>query len=301
MAGHAYVPGVELDSHTYRPSGDGALNWTHWMNLLAFLTSATVAYLDYMGVFGERSADLDTKYQTLITPATWTSLIWCAIYAGEGTFALAQLWVPRFRSSAVVEAVTQMWILTCASQILWFVLYSQELLAMSFAIAAVLAATLLLLIGRADAEDMTSAEFWLLRAPFSLHAGWAIVLSGQNLNVVADALLFQPDTLLALAYATLIAVMSIGVGYQLFASRPDAIIVGVMFWAFGGIWSELCDPARLDSPDRWNSYMWDRSTLENLQWTSLGCACCTILAEAVAAAKRASAPALKLGGGELFN
>jgi len=258
------------------------------MNLVAFLASAAVAYLDFAGVFGERGAGLEARYQTLVTPAPWTSYIWGAIYALEGVFAVAQLCVGRFRGSALVEAATQMWILTCASQILWFVLRSQELLVMSFAISCVLAVTLLVLLGRADAEEMTSAEFWLLRAPFSVHAGWALVLSGQNLNVVASMMLLSAETLLALAYSTLVCTLAVVIIYQVVASKPDAIIVGVSVWAFGGIWTELSEPDRLDSLGKAEPYQWDRATLDSLRWTCLGCACLALSVEAIAAARRAS-------------
>jgi hypothetical protein len=193
-----------------------------------------------------------------------------------------------------VEAITQVWILTCACQILWFVLYSQELLAMSFAISCVLVATLLFLLGRADAEDMTLAEFWLLRVPFSVHAGWALVLCGQNLNAVANMMVLPADTLLALAHATLACTVSVVVFYQLVASRPDAVMPGVVVWAFGGIWTELSDPSRPDSyGEQYDARRWDREMLDSLQWTCLGCACLALVVEAAAAAWRASAP----GGG----
>lgn len=276
-----------------------ACNWTHWMNLLAYITSAGVVYLDYAGVFGAARSELDAKYQTLVTPAPWTSYIWVVIFAWEGVFAMMQLCVGSFRGSDVVEAVNQMWILTCACQILWFVLYSQELLTMSFAIASVLATTLLFLMARADVEEMTRAEYWLLRAPFSLHAGWALVIGGQSLNVCADALLFSTETLLALAYGTLICVLATVVGYQVVASQPDAIFIGVVVWAFGGIWMELSEPNKLDSPDRFNPNEWDRASLSSVRWTCLGCACFALFVEALAAAKRASSDAPpKLGNDE---
>lgn len=271
------------------------------MNLLALLASAAVAYLDYSGVFGDGSAELGARYRTLVTPAPWTSGIWVAIYALEGLFAAAQLCIAGFRGSDLVEAITQMWILTCACQILWFVLYSQELLAMSFAISCVLAATLLFLLGRADAEGMTPAEFWLLRVPFSVHAGWALVLCGQNLNVVANMMLLPADMLLALAYATLACTLAVVVAYQLVASRPDAVIAGVVVWAFGGIWTELSDPKRQDSySEQYDAHRWDRETLDGLRWTCLGCACLALVVEAAAAARRASAGGdLRLKSAEL--
>ncbi|CAK0805849.1 unnamed protein product, partial [Prorocentrum cordatum] len=247
------APGLEP------PRVRGACSWTHWMNMLALLASAAVAYLDYSGVFGEGSAELGARYRTLVTPAPWTSCIWVVIYALEAVFAAAQLSFGGFRGSGLVEAVTQSWILTCACQILWFVLYSQELLAMALAISCVLATTLLLLLARADAEDMTPAEFWLLRVPFSVHAGWAVVLCGQNLNVVASMMLLPSDTLLALAYATLACTLSAVVFYQLVASRPDAVIAGVVVWALGGVWTELSDPNRLDSyGEQYAGQRWDR-------------------------------------------
>lgn len=289
-AGHG-APGRASDLEAQRAGG--ACSWTHWMNLVAFLASAAVAYLDHSGIFGDGTAQLGERYRTLLTPAPWTSCIWVVIYALEGLFAVAQLCVGGFRGSDLVEAITQMWILTCACQILWFVLYSQELLAVAAAISCVLAATLLLLLGRADAEGMTPAEFWLLRAPFSVHAGWTLVLCGQNLNVVASMMLLPADVLLALAYATLAGTLSVVAVYQLVAPRPDGVLAGTVVWALGGIWTELSDPSRPDSyGERYDAHRWDRETLDSLRWACLACACLALVVEAAAAARRASA-----GGG----
>merc|ERR1712008_144783 len=104
-------------------------------------------------------------------------------------------------------------------------------------------------------------EFWLLRAPFSLHLGWIVAASALNASVLADASRAAPATLLTLAIVSLGAILTTATIFATAIKKPDAILCLACYWALLGIYSELGDPANLDDPSRFNPVAWDAATL----------------------------------------
>jgi hypothetical protein len=117
---------------------------------------------------------------------------------------------------------------------------------------------------------MSTADFFLLRAPFSLHLGWIVAASAVNTSVQADAARASPSVLLSFAILSYVAVVAISTIFALAAKDADAIICLVAAWAFGGVYSELKNPADLNNPDRYNPYKWDTVTLRGLDGAALG-------------------------------
>merc|ERR1712176_1143765 len=95
--------------------------------------------------------------------------------------------------------------------------------------------------------------------------------------------------LLGLAVAS-IGIVCVLAGCFAFATKsPDPVVCLVAAWAFNGIRVKLSDPIELDSPTRFNPYVWDRVTLEGLQTATGIVAVPTLLFAAAAAGKRVSA------------
>merc|ERR1719277_2693978 len=125
--------------------------------------------------------------------------------------------------------------------------------------------SLLSIAAMTDGVKLTCSEFFLLRGGFSLHMGWIIAATALNVGVVADAAKASPGTLLGLAVAS-IGIVCVLAGCFAFATKsPDPVVCLVAAWAFNGIRVKLSDPIELDSPTRFNPYVWDRVTLEGLQ------------------------------------
>ena len=157
-----------------------------WLNLVAFLVNLGITYGSLTGAFGKTNQELSEKYQTLITPAGYAFSIWGIIFIWEGVFAIAQMF-PSLAASPVVATITPWWILACCFQVAWTFFFAQELIPGSLVCMLGILGSLLTGILRTDLlPEISLKEYFLLRAPFSVHAGWIIAASALNTNVLVD-------------------------------------------------------------------------------------------------------------------
>merc|ERR1712071_637441 len=87
--------------------------------------------------------------------------------------------------------------------------------------------------------DGTILEFWVLRFPFAVHAGWITAASALNVNVQVVSMSFTPDKQLAVAIISLAVLHAISVWVLFNIPRPNWSMACVLSWAFGWIYQEL--------------------------------------------------------------
>ncbi|CAK9028294.1 Uncharacterized protein SCF082_LOCUS18297 [Durusdinium trenchii] len=236
-----------------------------WINLVAYAVNLGVTYGSLTGAFGKTNTELSEKYQTLVTPAGYAFSIWGPIFIWEGVFAVAQMF-PTLGSSAVVETMTPWWICACCFQVAWTVFFAQEIIPVSLACMLGILLSLLIGILRTDyLPDISVKEYFLLRAPFSLHSGWIIAASALNTNVVSLCTIAVLVALFALA-----------------APRADPIIPLVACWALLGIFNELGNPENLMNDAKWNFIDWPHWVLEAVRQTALVLSVASAVGAAVA-------------------
>ncbi|CAE8648644.1 unnamed protein product [Polarella glacialis] len=187
--------------------------------------------------------------------------------------------LPKTRSSPLAQLVAPWWSAACAFQVAWSLVFGAEFLLASFVCMLGILCSLLGLILTADRvkAPLSLREYWLLRAPFSLHAGWIIAASAVNASVLADSWMYQEGTQLALAIVSLAAIFAAVVLFVVAAPKPDAIIGFVAAWWLAAVHAELGSAANLLDPSRFNFFAWDRVSLAGLgraalvlSWASLG-------------------------------
>jgi len=137
-----------------------------------------------------------------------------------------------------------------------------------------------------DGLHMSTSEYFLLRAPFSVQLGWIIAASILNINVMADATKASQETLLTLAVLSNAAILAVVLAFTLAVKSPDPIVGLVGAWACLGIRSELANPALLNDPSRFNPSTWDPITLGGLKNAALGVCILSAAMAAVATALR---------------
>jgi len=240
-----------------------------------------VTYSSLTGVFGATNTELSKKYQTLVTPAGWAFAIWGPIFIWEAVFVVAQFF-PQFRQTKTVLQVSPWWWALCACQSVWTLVFAQDWVTASLCFMFSILVSLLGICWTTDGQEMRTAEYFLLRAPFSLQLGWIIVASTLSVNVQADALSASQESLLALAVFSTAALLAVVTVFTLVVKSPDPIVALVAAWAFAGIRSELNNPALLNDPTRFNPSKWDVVTLGGLAQAALG-VCVVSVAMAVVA------------------
>lgn len=274
------------------------ISWTNWLNVAAYAANTVVTYASLTGVFGATNTELSDKYQTLVTPAGWAFSIWGPIFIWEGVFVAAQL-LPRFRGSQVVSRVSPFWWALCAAQVAWTLAFAQEQITLALLFMLCILASLLGASWSTDGLQLGAAEYFLLRAPLSLQLGWIVAASVVNANVQADAARASQETLLALAVVSYAAVLAVVTAFTFAAQSPDPLVGLVAAWAFAGIHSELGDPAKLNSPGRFNPSAWDAATLGGLRSAASVVSVVALALGAAAAALRVwGRPGPKSGAGE---
>eukprot|EP00438_Fugacium_kawagutii_P035335 Skav208609 [mRNA] locus=scaffold2802:29973:30866:- [translate_table: standard] len=253
-----------------------------WLNMLAFLVNLGITYGSLTGAFGATNEDLSEKYQTLVTPAGYAFAIWGAIFTWEGVFAVAQMF-PSLGASPVVDRITPWWLFACCFQVAWTLCFAQELIA--GALVCMLGILVSLLTGILSVDflpEISVKEYFLLRAPFSLHCGWIIAASAVNINVLADFNMSSPATMLMFAMVCLAAIAVIVALFALAAPRADPLIALVAAWALLGVFVELGNPENLMNPNKFNFFDWPLFVIEAVRRTalalSIASACAVVIA-----------------------
>jgi len=274
-------------------SGLASLNWRNWANLTAYVVNLGVTYGSLTGAFGATNSDLSRKYQTLVTPAGWAFSIWGPIFLWEGVFAVAQM-TPGLRDSNVVRSMTAWWLSACIFQVAWTLFFAQEIIVVSLICMLGILASLLggILVTDCSLPQISIREFWLLRAPFSLHAGWIVAASLLNSNVLAVSLKASPGPLLALAVASFALLAATVTIFALATPRPDAIICLVAAWALAGISTNLQKAEDLRNSDRFNFHDWPQEVVDGIRISALIISIGSLVLAAVATARRLLAPAV---------
>jgi hypothetical protein len=276
-----------------------AITWKNWMNLGMYVANCGVTYASISGIFGSTNTELSKKYQTLITPAGWAFAIWGPIFIWEGVFSVVQL-LPAYRGLDSVQNIAPWWWASCAFQVLWSLVFAADGVTLAFILMLSIFVSLLGLLWTGDSKPGTVAEYWLIRAPFSLQCGWIVAASALNFNVFADSRQASQGTLLTLATASLGMVFAISSLAAFATPMPNPVICFVAFWACMGIYSELGAAALLKDPSRFNYSTWPQVVLDGVRGAALLLAILSLGLMVAAAARRlAKLPEVQTKGSEV--
>jgi hypothetical protein len=153
--------------------------------------------------------------------------------------------------------------------VLWSITFAADGVSLAFIFMLSILVSLLGLLWTGDSKPGTVAEYWLIRAPFSLQSGWIVAASALNLNVFADAQRASQGTLLTFAIASLASVFAISWLAAFAIPLPNPVICFVSFWALMGIYSELGEAKFLKDPSRFNYSEWPQFVLDGVRGASL--------------------------------
>lgn len=226
------------------------INHKNILNLFFFVFNIVFTYgVGTVGWFGNgTNGELSEKYQTIITPSSKAFTIWAVIFVFQAIFTIAQFF-KRFRAHPMVQSGVSYWYCAaCIAQVGWTFSFSYEIIPLSLAcMLLILFALYGLLYSQYYTEsDGTLLEFWLLRFPFAIHAGWITAASALNVSVVAVSQSAEAAIQLAIGIVSLAVLHAVSV-WVLFNLKkgPNYTIACVLSWANGWIYAELQDPKGL--------------------------------------------------------
>merc|ERR1712117_876405 len=91
--------------------------------------------------------------------------------------------------------------------------------------------------GVLDARKPSFFEFWFLRAPFSIHAGWLIVACALNVNVWVDSQTdFDNSQKFAIAMISLAIIFMLTALWAVNTRRPDPLICAPVAYCLYYVW-----------------------------------------------------------------
>lgn len=233
------------------------LNFYNYANFIAYVLNILITYgVGQAGWLGTPdNGELSEKYQTLITPKGSAFAIWGVIFTFQAIFAIVQM-IPSYRARPMVQQGVSFWyIAACVAQIGWTLSFAFEVISLSLIFMLLILISLMgLLISQYNVPlDATTSscsmkgigEFWLLRFPFSVHAGWITAASALNVGVVAVDVQASAATQLSVGIICLAVLHALSVWHLFGYKRPNYTIPCVLIWANGWIYAELQNPKQL--------------------------------------------------------
>ena len=225
------------------------LNHKNYLNLIAYILNITLVYgVGNAGWLGTPdNGELSRKYQTLVTPKSSAFSIWAVIFLAQGAFAVLQF-LPRFRATPMLQNGLSYWYSSVtATQIGWTLSFAYEVIPLSLAFMLSIWVSLIAILYSQyyTKSDGSLLEFWVLRFPFAVHAGWITAASPLNVNVQVVSSGVAPDIQLAVAIVSLAVLHAVSVWVLFNIPRPNWTMACVLSWAFAWIYEELNEPQQL--------------------------------------------------------
>lgn len=226
------------------------INHKNILNLFFYIFNIVFTYgVGTEGWFGNgTNSELSEKYQAIITPKSTAFSIWAVIFVFQAIFAIVQL-LKRFRAHPMVQQGVSYWYCGVSlAQVGWTISFTYEVIPLSLVFMLLILFSLYGLLYSQYYTESTGklVEFWLLRFPFAIHAGWITAASALNVSVVAVWKAAPADIQLAIGIVSLAVLHAISV-WMLFNLKkgPNYTIACVLSWANGWIYAELQEPKSL--------------------------------------------------------
>jgi hypothetical protein len=185
----------------------------------------------------QTNAEIANRYSNnYFLPANYVFSIWGVIFLAIIAFGIYQA-LPSQRDNPVIKRIGWWFVISCLTNMGWLVAFQYDQFPLSMVIMAMLLVSLLIIYLRSREPGVTlsTADKWLIRAPFSIYLGWITVATVANMTYVL--LQAQWDGL-GISYETWGAIMIVvgGLIAGTMAYRfKDLIYAAVIVWAFVGI------------------------------------------------------------------
>lgn len=210
--------------------------------LLAILNVLGLGIVLFMNFFSQSDffpytvGELGESRAIFFLPAGYVFAIWGLIYLGQIAFAVYQ-----FRNEQARQLLSWYFLLSCAANSVWLVLFLYNLIWESTIAMLVLLFSLLMMYTRLQNARKTAGnqEKWFLHYPFSIYLGWITVATVANFTAALHDLGFVTSMLGISAdyWAVIMLLVAAGFGAAFIFLRQDYPYALVLVWAFVGIYA----------------------------------------------------------------
>jgi hypothetical protein len=233
---------VNLNNLKLNPM-DKKLKSVYYTNILALTLMITLNALANLLPINETTTDeLANNYETMFTPAGYTSYIWSAIYAG---LILFLIYVGRKLKSetkfaiSIISNTGIVFLVSCMANVVWIIAwhYQQFMLTTIFIIVLLLSLIdLNARLNKISRNTKTGSNFlWMSKVPFGLYLGWMVIAVVANVSIHLKQYGFE-TTLAGSAWTSLMIIM-VGMIALWLLARTDSISAAIaIIWGIVGIY-----------------------------------------------------------------
>jgi len=213
------------------------MNTRQWVNVLAVL--ATIAFnlmAEAVPLNGQTTGEVANRFPIYFFPAGYVFSIWGLIYVGLLAFAFYQA-LPSQRDDPRLHGITPWFVLSSLGNIGWLLLWHYNAIALSALPILLLLVSLVAIYLRLDTGrgPASTAEAWLLWAPFSIYLAWSSVATIADFSIVLWSLGWNGAPLAPEVWAIVMMVVAGALAGLATWTRNDFLFSLVVAWALIGI------------------------------------------------------------------
>lgn len=191
------------------------------------------ALANALPINGLTTGDVSDLYPNLFTPAGITFSIWSVIYLLLAGFII-QSW--RQLDADNITRLLPAFVVTCALNVSWIVVWHNLLSAVSVIIMLMLLVTLVVLFLRIQREiPRTKLNILFISAPFSVYLAWICVATIANISAWLTSLPAVSLSSTPQMWTVIMMVVAAVIAIWIFLRYQSPEFTAVVFWALLGI------------------------------------------------------------------
>lgn len=212
-----------------------ALRQTLVISVLS-MTLGVNALANILPINGITTAERSDSYPTLFTPSGYVFSIWGLIYLGLIAYIIFQA-LPSQKHNPRLTALAPWFILNGVANTLWIFAWHYDLIALSLILISLVLISLILAYRKLEiaTPNVSKAEIWTTRLPFSIYLGWLTVATVANASVFLYNLNWSGLGLSASLWTIIMIIVASIIALGFLFLKQDLAFTLILAWAFIGI------------------------------------------------------------------
>ena len=205
------------------------------VNILFTLVTLTVNGLaNALPINGKGTGEISDQFSIFFVPAGYVFSIWGLIYIALLVFTVFQALKPQ-RENDTIHRISPWYWLASAANSIWIFLWHYEIFPVTLIAMIVLLVSLLAIYLELKKVQLSTAEKYAVRLPFSIYLGWITVATVANVTQVLYFLNWGGWGIAPEAWAAIMVGVAAILGGLMLLQEMDIAYVLVLIWSFVGI------------------------------------------------------------------
>jgi hypothetical protein len=185
---------------------------------------------------GQETGAISDRFAIYFVPAGYVFSIWGLIYLGLIAYAIFQA-LPAQRENPRLRSIGGFFLLSSVANIAWIFLWHYEVFAATLPVMLVLLGSLIAIYLRLGTglTQVSRAETWMVRVPFSVYLGWITVATVANATQLLYFLGWNGGAIGPEVWTVIMLAVAVVIAWLVALTRRDVAYLLVLIWAFIGI------------------------------------------------------------------